>query len=130
MVKTNARYNLFSASSALILWGSWAYYINSAKGQMIGLIAGLTQGIASFIITLVVVYAVTTIYNRLPEGVGRLILPAVITVSCIGVCLVLIHAAAGTPYILLTIAPSLSVAFLFCMFTSYRLGQMEVSQRE
>lgn len=130
MASTSARYSLLSASSALFLWGSWAYYVNSAKGQTTGLIAGLTQGIASFIITLLVVYAVTAIYNRLPRGVGRLIWPAVITVSCIGVCLVIIHSAAGTPYIFPTIAPSLAVAFLFCMFTSYRLRQAEVSQEK
>ena len=127
MARVSARYRLFSASSALIVWGGWAFYVNSAKNQTIGLISGLTQGIASFLITLLVVYAVTTIYNRLPIDIGRLILPAAITVGGIGLCLMLIHSAAGTPYILPTIAPSLGVAFLFCMFTSYRLRQAEVS---
>lgn len=92
------------------------------------MISGLTQGIASFIITLLVVYAMTTIYNRLPAGIARLILPAAITVSAIGLCLILIHSTAGTPNILLTIAPSLGVAFVFCIFTTYRLRQAEVSQ--
>lgn len=130
MARVSARYRLFSASSALILWGSWAFYINSAKSQTIGLISGFTQGIASFIITLLVVSVVTTIYNRFPVGMGRLILPAAITVSAIGLCLILIHSAAGTPYILPTIAPSLGVAFLFSMFTSYRLRRAEVSQEK
>lgn len=125
MARVSARYKLFSASSALILWGSWAYYVNSAKSQTSGLISGFTQGVASFIITLLVVSAVTTIHNRLPAGIGRLILPAAITVSAIGLCLMLIHSAAGTPYILQTIAPSLGVAFVFCIFTSYRLRQAD-----
>lgn len=130
MTRTSARYRLFSASSALIIWGSWAFYVNSTKSQTIGLISGLTQGIASFVITLLVVHAVTAIYNRLPAGIGRLILPAVITVGCIGVCLVLIHSAVKTPYILPTIAPSLGVAFFFCVYTSHRLRQTEVSQQK
>lgn len=128
MARTSARYQLFSASSALVIWGSWAFYVNSAKDHTVGLISGLTQGVASFVITLLVVHTVTAIYNRLPVGIGRTTLPAVITASGIGVCLVLIHVAAGTPYILPTIAPSLGVAFIFCMFTTNRLQRMEVAQ--
>jgi hypothetical protein len=130
MSKTSIQYNLFSASSAFFLWGGWAYYVNSAKSETTGMISGITQGIASFTITLLVVYAVTKIYNRLPTGGLRLILPAVITVTCIGVCLVFIHTLAGTPYILPTIAPSLSVAFLFCTFTAYKLGKTESLSEE
>ena len=125
MRKTSIQYNLFSAASAFFVWGGWAYYVNSAKSETTGMTSGITQGIASFIITLLVVYAVTKIYNRLPIGAWRLVLPAIITVSCIGTCLVFIHTMAGTPYILPTIAPSLGVAFLFCTFTAYKLGKAE-----
>ena len=128
MTKTSARYKLFSASSAFFIWGSWAYYINSVESKAVGLVSGLTQGVASFIITLFVVYAVTKIYNALPESAWRLILPAILTVSCIAVCLVAIHTIAGTPRILPTIAPSLSVAFLFCVFTAYKLSRTETNK--
>lgn len=121
MAKTSKQYNLASASFAFVIWGSWSYYINGDKQLSVGLISGLTQGIASFIITFIVVYAVTGIYNMLPENQLRLLLPSIIVVSCIGLLLITIHLIAGTPHILATISPSLIVGFLFGFFTTVQL---------
>jgi len=116
--KTSFIYNLGSALFAFILWGGWAYFINN------NMISALTQGTASFIITLFLVHAVTRLYHNLSTKVNgniQLLLPAIITVSFTGTCLFIVHLIAGTAHITKTIAPALLVAFLFCVYTAYKL---------
>ena len=121
MAKTSMKYNLLCATGAFLGWGRWAYYVNGSEDSKIGLVSAFTQGTASFILTFAVVYIVTKLYNILPDNSMRLILPAVITVACIGGCMALIHSLAGTPHILATISPAAGVAFLFCIYTAYKL---------
>jgi hypothetical protein len=106
---------------AFLLWGGWAYYVNGSTDVTKGLISGLTQGTASFIITLVMVHLVTWFFNHLPGNFLQLPLAAVFTVSITGTCLVGIHLFVDTPKIFYTIAPALSVAFAFCWYTAYKL---------
>lgn len=127
MAKTSKTYNLFSATSAFFLWGGWAFYVNSIESSGVGMLSGIAQGLSSFAITLLVVVMVTAIYNRISDPRFKLILPAIITVSCILVVLLLVHTAVGTPHILYTIAPSLSVAFAFCIATAHKLRRSEIS---
>ncbi|HIQ15753.1 MAG TPA: hypothetical protein EYH38_09355 [Leucothrix sp.] len=129
--KTSLFYNLLSALFAFVLWGSWAYYINSMQSletSNTGIIAGLTQGTASFIITFIIVHLVTRIYNFLHTSASinllaiKLVAPAVLTVSITGTGLFIIHNIMNTPHIAKTIAPALLVAFLFSLFTAYKLN--------
>jgi len=128
--KTSPFYNLLSALFAFVLWGGWAYYINSTQAieaSNTGIIAGLTQGTASFIITFIIVHLVTRIYNFLHTSASinlraiKLIVPAMLTVSITGTGLFIIHNIMNTPHIAKTIAPALLVAFLFSLFTAYKL---------
>ena len=118
-------YTLFSAFAALFGWGGWAYYINDKADPTMGLMSGLTQGLSSFFITLVTVIIVTKIYNKLNSKISKLILPAIAVVSFLTVALAFIHMKIGTPMILLTIAPSLTITFLFCVATAYKLSLNE-----
>ena len=134
--KTSLFYNLLSALFAFVLWGSWAYYINSMQSleasnletSNTGIIAGLTQGTASFIITFIIVHLVTRIFNFLHTSASinllaiKLVAPAVLTVSITGTGLFIIHNIMNTPHIAKTIAPALLVAFLFSLFTAYKLN--------
>ena len=122
MARTSVQYNLISAILAFFLWGSWAYYINKSEVSHIGFVSGVTQGVASFVTTLIVVYIVTSIYNFFPNKLLRLLMPTVITVACIGGFLILVHSLAGTPRILATVSPSLAIGSLFCVLTTYKLG--------
>ena len=122
--KTTKVFNLGSALFAFCLWGGWAYYVNHSQGVYTGLISGLAQGTASFIITLGMVYAITWLYARIPASPIRLLLPAIITVSCTATGLYAVHSLVGTPNIAYTIAPALSVAFMFCVYTSYKLSRV------
>lgn len=129
-LKTSPFYNLLSAFFAFLLWGGWAYYINSThaiKPSNTGIIAGLTQGAASFIITFIIVHLVTHIYNfiasrtSINHSILRLFIAAVLTVSITGTGLLITHHLMKTPHITKTIAPALIVAFLFSLFTVYKL---------
>ena len=127
--RTSRRFNLISAALAFALWGGWAYYVNSqtaGEGMAASpLTSGLTQGTGSFIITLILVRAVAWLYHRLPANPARLVLPGLITVAVTGSCLATAHALVGTSDIVQTIAPPLSVAFAFCVYTAFKLQRVE-----
>jgi ABC-type antimicrobial peptide transport system permease subunit len=119
--RTSHIFNVLSALSAFMLWGGWEFYVNGSTGATKGLISGLTQGTASFIITLVMVHLVTWFFKYLPGNFLQLPLAAFFTVCITGSCLVGIHWLVHTPHIFYTIAPALSVAFAFCWYTAYKL---------
>jgi hypothetical protein len=129
--QTSRQFNLISAALAFALWGGWAFYVNSRTADEAGrsspLTSGLTQGVGSFVITLIMVRAVTWLYHRLPAHPSRVVLPAVATVAVTGSCLATAHALVGTPSIVQTIAPALSVAFAFNIFTAIKLGREDAS---
>ncbi len=130
--QTSRQFNLISAGLAFFIWGGWAWYINSktaASGQTSPLISGLTQGTASLLFTLIMVRSVTSIYHRLQHGPVRLVLPSVLTVIATGSCLVTAHFLVGTANIPATVAPGLTVAFLFNLLTTNVL-RMEERKRE
>jgi len=120
--KADRQFNLVSATIAFVLWGGWACYVNhqvtSETGRSSPVTSGLTQGIGSFVITLLMVQAVTWLYHRLPVNQARTVLPAL---AVTGSCLATAHALVGTPNIAKTIAPALSVAFAFNVYTATRL---------
>lgn len=121
VVKPHKPFKVLSAVMAFLLWGGWAFYVNSKESFAAGLLAGFTQGIASFMITLFMVHAVTCLFLRIAGQTSRLVLPAVVTVAFTGSCLAGLHYLAGTPSILPTIAPALTVAFAFCIYTAFKL---------
>jgi hypothetical protein len=131
--KTSRQFNLVSATMALVLWGGWAYCINHREADETGpsspVTSGLTQGIGSFVITLLMVRAVTWIYHRLPANPARIVLPAIATVAVTGSCLATAHALIRTSNIAQTIAPALSVAFAFNVYTAAKLRR-EGERRE
>jgi ABC-type antimicrobial peptide transport system permease subunit len=87
-------------------------------------ISGLTQGLGSFVITLIMVRFVTALYSHVPRST-QLVLPALLTVAATGTCLASIHALVGTRDIVRTIAPALSVAFVFNVFTAAKLRRLD-----
>ena len=119
--RTSRFYNVLSAFLAFFLWGGWAYFVNGSTDITRCLISGLTQGTASFIITLVMVHLVSWLFNHLPGNFLQLPLAVFFTVSITGSYLVGIHLLVDTPEIFYTISPALSVAFAFCWYTAYKL---------
>lgn len=120
-VRTSRIFNLFSALLAFVLWGGWAYYINSASSAKSGVVSALTQGTASFLITLFMVHAVSFLFHWFQNPVTKVLLPAIVVVSFTSLCLVNVHLLMGTPRVFYTIFPALTVAFSFCLYTSFKL---------
>lgn len=117
----NNSYKLVSAFLALILWGSWAFYVNEPSNSYVRFLVAGAQGLASFTITLIMVKIVTFFYAKLEKNSLQLILPTILTIALSASCLTIIHSVIGAPNILLTISPALSVAFLFCLMTTFQL---------
>ena len=113
--------NSFKYSSSFIaffIWGSWAYFINH------NIISALAQGTASFVITLILIRSVTWLFYSLPKNFFRTILPALITISCTGSALVLIHFLVGTQRVFFTILPPITVAAIFCFYVTLKLQRI------
>jgi hypothetical protein len=116
-----SRYGLVSAALAFVLWGGWAYYVNRGGSVGTGVMSGLTQGLASFTITLLMVRAIQWLQGFFSRRLYQIALPPLLTVAFTGSCLLMLHLLAGTPNIAMTILPALSVAYLFCLVTAIRL---------
>lgn len=126
--RTGRAFNTLSALSAFMLWGGWAYLVNGGHSFRKGIVSGLVQGTASSLITLVMIRMVSFFRHRLQTSSRMscsVILPAVCTVGLTGSCLAGLHYLIGTPYIFFTIAPALSVGFVFCLFTAFTLHRKE-----
>ena len=119
--RTSRHFNLISAALAFAMWGGWAFHVNRGASPWV---SGLTQGIGSFVITLMMVRAVAWLYHRLSPFPLGLVWPAVIVVAVTGTCLATAHALVGTANIAKTIAPALSVAFAFNIYTAIKLGKI------
>ena len=116
------KFNFISASIAFVLWGSWAYYINNSGNS--GIISGIAQGLASFVITICMIHIVTWFFNYLPKTSVTLILPSVLTICITGSALFIVHFLVGTPRILHTIWLPLTIAFIFCLFVTIKLKKL------
>jgi len=127
-IRVSLAFKVISAILAFVLWGGWAFYINEASDTR--LVSAITQALASFSITLILVHMVTFIFHRLPVTLMRIALPAIISISITGSGLVLAHTCAGTSRIFFTIAPALAVAFVFCIYTTLKLHRATTDYEE
>ena len=121
--QTSAFYKYSAATQGCLIWGVWAFYINSKTSLTAGIISGLAQGLFSFIATLLVVAFLTKLFNYFTRPMVKWCLPTLIMVIVLAGVSTLIHVLVGTPEIIKTIFPSLSMATLFCGFTTYKLVQ-------
>ena len=121
-IKTNSHYNLTSAVLAFLLWGGWSFYINSKIGSLgHGIISGVTQGICSFIITILITFLIDKQFNYFKNDTIKLFLPPICTILLTGSFLTTVHYLIGTPSIIYTLTPILTVAFLFAVVTNLKL---------
>lgn len=120
-VRTSSVYKFGSALAAFLLWGGWAWYVNGANSEWSTFLTAMAQGVSSFFITLVLVAQVTHLYNSFRHPLARLLSPSLVVVMLSSSLLLLIHLWVGTQYLLYTIAPPSTVAFLFCLFTTIKL---------
>jgi hypothetical protein len=105
---------------AFLIWGSWTYYINYNTPN--DLISALVQGIYSAIMTLLIIHLVTYFYNLLPKSNLYFLLPALFTLVITSAIIVSIHLLIKTSNIFYTIAPALTISFLFSLFTTKKIS--------
>jgi TRAP-type C4-dicarboxylate transport system permease small subunit len=117
---------LRAAALAFALWGGWALLANWSSDPQHALIAGLLQGTASALMTLVMAIAAKALFYRLPEGAARLLLPAVLIVSASFTLLYLVHSWHQTHALWQTIVPPTSLAFIYCLFLCLRLQREQL----
>lgn len=118
------KFNLLSSGSAFVMWGGWAYYINGGSISS-RITSGITQGCASFTITLILIYVVTWIFHHLPKRTILLPLPAILVAFMTGSTLFIIHSLIQTPKIFYTILPSIIMSFGFCLFITIKLKRSD-----
>ena len=116
-------YKYFSAIFAFILWGSWTYYINQNAQTVF--ISSFSQGLASFIITLIMVDIIAFFYNKFPKEKNYFLFPSIITVFLTSTTITIIHLLVHTENILYTILPNIFVAFIFSLLTTHKLVKLE-----
>lgn len=116
---------LGAALAAFMLWAIWAAYANAGHGMATAIRTGLVQGTASFAITVYLTLSVTWLFNRCRIHILRPVLPVLGTVAVSGSFLVLLHRLVGTPEVLATVAPPITVAALYCAYVNASLLRTE-----
>lgn len=119
-------YNYTSAILAFFLWGTWAYFMNIDSSN--NFISAFAQGIASFIITLIMIKIIEYFYYLLPKNKFSFILPSIITVFITSSFVVFIHIYINTQNILITVFPTVIVAFLFALFTTKKISDNTIKK--
>ncbi|MET3602081.1 hypothetical protein [Martelella mangrovi] len=97
---------------AFVAMGSWAVYVNRAYPMPAPLVAGLSQGMASAVITLFLKRMIEFTGKAL-NGLASLVVPPAAAALCSLIILLTIHTLSHTPDILATIALPLSVTTVY-----------------
>jgi len=102
--------------AGFIVYGSWAYYINSTHGFEIGMRAGLVQGSYSLVLTLSTTLLMEYLLTSFQSIKGQTVFTILVTSVITFVTAYAIHWLFGTPEILLTIAPGFFIGVLYTIF--------------
>lgn len=112
-------YKIISAILAFLLWALWAYFVNIDSSNR--LLSAFGQGIASFIITLIMIRIIEYFYNLLPKNGLYFFLPSLITVFITSSFVVFMHIIIKTSNIFITVLPTVIVALAFSIYTTYKI---------
>jgi len=112
--------SLAAALAALIGYGAWAWFANSAEGDGAAGKAALVQGGYSFVLTYVMTYVTEWLYCY--TG-GRGWLTTFLSSILLLVSAYSIHRLAGTPEVAMTIAPGYFIGTVYtAFFVAYLKG--------
>jgi penicillin amidase len=111
---------------AFLLYGSWAVYANNEYGLLITLRSGLTQGLLSMTVTMVMTLAMEKVFSRIKPAILRFILTALGPLVTLITLMAFVHWIVGTPRIIKTIFPSVVIGTIYCIL--YTLGLSKVKK--
>ena len=112
MARPLAQNSLVHITVAFLAMGGWAVFANRAHALPQPLVAGVVQGALSGAITFVLKRMIERLASSF-SGIAALVLPPLIAVALSLAVLTSIHALAGTPEILATIALPTSVTAIY-----------------
>lgn len=104
---------LVNAGGAALLWGCWAAFVQRHYDLHTQITAALTQAFISAFFTLIGATVLETIFARSPKAM-RVPAAALGTFTFIFASVVTLHTLSGTPDIVLTIAPTMTLSFFYC----------------
>jgi ABC-type antimicrobial peptide transport system permease subunit len=119
-------YKYLSAILAFILWGTWAYFMNINSSNTF--ISAIAQGLASFIITLIMIKMIEFFYDLFPKNKLYFFVPSFITVFITSSFVVIIHILVQTENIVYTVLPTVIVALLFALFTTKKIYKLNIKK--
>ena len=122
-MKPSKRYQVISATGAFLLWGSWAYLINS-NGQG-ALYSGICQGLVSSFLTMLMIFALSKLYTKFNTRLTKLLMPACILFLSTSIIGISVHTLINTANIFYTLTPPLLVGFIFSVTTCFKIHQKE-----
>lgn len=115
--------SLFSACSALLGYGVWAYLVNASHSVVAGLKAACVQGGYSFVLTLCLTMLIEWLHMRFRSWLGpgvSLLLTVLLTCALLFSSSWWINVLAGTPEVLATVLPGYVIGGMYTL--SYSLG--------
>jgi hypothetical protein len=116
-----------TALGAALLFGGWAAFANWDHGAAAVLRATLAQAGLSATSTFAAVLLLEFLFNLAEHPALRFALGALATPLCMFAAMAVVHLLAGTPRILVTIAPSLVSGSIFCV--TYTAGLLATARR-
>lgn len=116
-VKRNFKYVLIS----VVLWGSWAFFINLKVSVLQAVISGLSQATSSGLMTLVIGLLVERISARTQAWRFAPIYPVAITFLFVLSFTLTVHFLANTPRILGTISMPMTAVLLFSIYLERKI---------
>ena len=121
---------------ALIVYGGWAYYVNSPYGVSAGIRAASVQGGYSLVLTLSTTLLMEGLYHSLQSirpGGGNLVLTVLLTSAVTFTTAWVINRGFGTPRIFMTILPGFLIGTAYTIayvFALHKLHGNSARQRE
>ena len=127
-MKPSVAYQSASAIAAFLLWGSWAYYTNIENPQ-IALSSGVSQGVISALLTILMVYFLAKLYTKFNMPLSRILLPSLLLSLICVIVGVTVHKLVGTLDIFGTLMPPLSAGFIFNITTCIKIHNLSQEQQ-
>jgi hypothetical protein len=107
-----------------IVYGGWAFYVNSQHGIAVGFKAGFVQGTYSFALTLSTTMLMEFLWTSLQNTRRPYFLTLSITNTITFTTAYLINWVFGTPEILLTILPGFLIGIGYTAFYLFSLSKL------
>jgi hypothetical protein len=117
--------SLGAGLAGFVVYGGWAYWANLGHGQAMGMRAGLLQGGYSFALTFFSTLMMEWLYRRCAGHAHARLLTIAATGAILLAVPATLHMLAGTPEILMTVAPGFAIGMVYTTVYVTALARVE-----